>query len=522
MAVRLYLTNSAAGYTPPTIRGTWSDKTLTGASALIARKTGAGASAAKAETSTSNTWAVLLRRFVSAPLNNAATLDGALSMGLGSLESNAAANMIFQLHIYVTVGSTDVVRGVLTGLALGGGAEWSFPGAIAGSGSGASGQVLTVAALTAVAAQPGDRVVVELGYRAQNTVATSYTGTLYYGGTASDLTAGSTAVTTQPGWTEFAGAGFATAFGPPFRSGATVSNTGPVSSTPVARKIGKGVTVTAAGPVSTTPAAHKVMKTTTRPSPVSTTSASRYQSAQTVTALDPPQHNDARHYALGALAVTEMSVASIAYAHIEGDIDYPPPDIELLTAPARPAPRSPLRFIAQDIRTRRWLDWDLPLIDPEITYTLSGATIIQANLKPEFTSLAELNVDPWATWIHVEADDQILASGILQPTGVEDETYALTAIGITGYPQGLPFLGDEQLLETDPCDVIRLIWDHLTSYPDAGVDPTISDTVSPGRLGIPAYQDFDPVTGELLYDDEEIAAPTPETPPADDPPPDEG
>src|SRR5206468_2965764 len=43
-----------------------------------------------------------------------------------------------------------------------------------------------------VACQAGDRLVIELGYRAANTVTTSYTGTLYYAGTGDDLQEGDT------------------------------------------------------------------------------------------------------------------------------------------------------------------------------------------------------------------------------------------------------------------------------------------------------------------------------------------
>jgi hypothetical protein len=523
MALRLYLTNTAAGYTPATIRGTWNDKTLTGASSLQARKLGAGTTAAKAETSTTNNWATLLRRFVSTPLNNAATLDGAMTLTFGCLESNAAANMIVQIHMFVTVGSTDVVRGALTSLALGGGAEWPAP-TISTSAFGVQ-VIIGAGSITPVAAQPGDRVVLEIGYRAGNTASTSYTGTLYYGATGSDLVVGSAQVTTQPGWMEFAGAGFNTGFAPPLRSGATVSNTGPVSSVPAgAGKRMTGATVTAAGPVSSCPAAYKVMKTITATHPVSTPTGSRSSTAEALTPLAPVSSTAGVHLQLaGAEALTVMAPRSIPYASIAGDIDYPPPDVELLTSPPRRAARAPLRFIAQDIRTHRWLDWDLPLINPAITYTLSGPTVIRADLRPEYKGLKELNLDPWATWIHAEQDGQILASGILQPSGVDGETYALEAIGVSGYAQNMPFLGDESYLEADPCDVIRDIWAHLTSYPDARLDVMVSpDVASKGRLGVPAYHDFDPDTGELLYDDTTEPAPPPDpVDPEDEPDPED-
>ena len=53
--------------------------------------------------------------------------------------------------------------------------------------------------LTAVTAQDNDRIVIEVGYIARNTVTTSYTGTLWYGGTGADLTVAGDE-TTLTGW----------------------------------------------------------------------------------------------------------------------------------------------------------------------------------------------------------------------------------------------------------------------------------------------------------------------------------
>jgi hypothetical protein len=62
-------------------------------------------------------------------------------------------------------------------------------------GTTALGKALSAAAtLTAVAALTGDRIVVEIGYRSRNTtVTTSRTGTIWYGGSGSDLTSGGAA-----------------------------------------------------------------------------------------------------------------------------------------------------------------------------------------------------------------------------------------------------------------------------------------------------------------------------------------
>jgi hypothetical protein len=187
-----------------------------------------------------------------------------------------------------------------------------------------------------------------------------------------------------------------------------------------------------------------------------------------------------------------------AYAHVEGDIDAPASGPDLIPINSRPRQSHALRFIAQDIRPGRWLDWDLPLVDPEITWTLSGPTVIRARLKPEYRPLAELGIDGWATWIHVEDDGEIIASGILQPNGPDDDSYIVEAIGVSGYAQKMPYLGEDSFIEVDTCVVLRKIWDHLQSYPDAKLGVQITGSTSCGTLlGSPAQAAVDPATGEV-------------------------
>jgi hypothetical protein len=523
MAVRLYLANAAASYTPPTIRGTWSDKVNTAASKLIPRKTGTGVTAAKAETSTSSSWSVLLRRFVSEPINNAATLNGAASLCIGVLESNDAANDFLQLHMFVTVGNTDVVRGVLTSLALVSAAE--FPSGGANSAGKASGQLLTIASLTSVGAQPGDRIVLELGYKAANTVNTSYTGTVYYGGTGTDLSDGNVNVTSRPGWVDFSAAGFDEAFAQPHRSGATTTTLGVTTTLPVSRKKMTYQSVTELHVESSLPSAHKSMKTVTtvrppgRP-PVGTpeegsfTYGFRSASVETETHPTIGTPSTAYHDSQGAESLTDCTVYDVSYAYLAGDHDISPPDIDLLTSPP-PRPKvSPVRFIAQDIRTHRYLNWELPLVDPKITFTLSGMTLLSAVLRPESPSLRELKISPWATWIHIEQGGQLLGTCVLVPAAIEGDEYTVEAIGFSGYAQDMPYFSEDLYVNADACEAVRRIWGHLQSYPDAylGVEFDTPAVMCGLLLGIPAHQDRDPDTGELLYDDVTTQPDDPEDP----------
>jgi hypothetical protein len=196
---RLYLQNQAADYTPPTIRGAWDDLSSSAASRLGRVPSGASASDAIAEVSIDTAYDVLLRRFVSDPLASdvAFSTSDVVSWCIGILESSGSLNAISHLHVFVTQGDSDNVRGTLLS-DYAGGVEW--PTAARGR------LYANVPVVNDVGALTGDRLVVEVGYRANNSSTISYTGTLYRGGTGSpDLTDASPNVTTEPGWIEFPG-----------------------------------------------------------------------------------------------------------------------------------------------------------------------------------------------------------------------------------------------------------------------------------------------------------------------------
>jgi hypothetical protein len=521
VALRLYLTNGAAPYVPATIRGTWSDKALTGASGMLRRKTGASATAAKAETSNSSSWSVLLRRFVSETVNNAGTLQGDFALTLGTLESNDDANMTLQMHMYVIAGDSDTVRGALTSLALGGGPEWPA----VGFGRGAAG-VQATGTLTNVNVEPGDRIVLEVGYRAANTTTSSRTGTLYYGGTASDLSPNDRNVTTRPGWIDFAHIAVHDAFAMPFRQGDTTTTVGVQSDIPDSGLLGSAIITTTPGPTCTALQGYKVAKTVINgvrppgrppghppePEEGMFTYGERFQDGGTLEvrpSLSDKQSTAVRVASTTAESVHTMHPKIVPYALIQGDHELSPPDVDMLTAPPPPKPPSPVRFIAQDVRTRRWLNWELPLVDVEITWTLSGPTLLKARLKPESPTLRELGISAWSTWIHIEQGGNLLGTVLWQPTKIDGEEYSVEATGFSAYAQGMPFFGEDQFYEVDPADVIRRIWAHLQSYPDAQLGVSLSNAMSGMQLGIPALQQVDEDGNPKFDDGEEVKAPDP-------------
>ena len=191
---KLYLTTLTAPYTPATIRGAWNATASSVTKMLTSVKESnndAITTVAVAETSTTDAWDVLLYRGVSGPLG-AQTITGNLNVMLGVIESDAEANDNFHIHCYVTQGDSDTPRGdLLTDYTESAGTnEWT---ATTATNNGLALNAAT--AMSSLAISANDRIVVEIGYVARNTSATSYTGTLNYGTTvsgvaAADLTAG--------------------------------------------------------------------------------------------------------------------------------------------------------------------------------------------------------------------------------------------------------------------------------------------------------------------------------------------
>ena len=193
MSTRYYLQNAAAPYTPTTKRGAWDKSSATYIYKLGTAKAGAAAiDASVSETNASNSYDVLLARFVSDGLaaNCAVNVE---DFCIGWSESAATNDMYPHAHIFVIQGDSDNVRGTILTDYLG---ATEMSTAFYGRASTPTGQ-------SSVNALAGDRIVVELGYQARNTSTSSLSGRVFYGGTnATDQYANSDEYA-LPGWIDF-------------------------------------------------------------------------------------------------------------------------------------------------------------------------------------------------------------------------------------------------------------------------------------------------------------------------------
>jgi hypothetical protein len=190
---RFYFSNTAPLWVPGVASGYLDDVTaLSGARQLTEAPAGAATSRTVAETSAENPWWVLLGQWVSHPAAQAGVLDIAHEAVLGFQESSADANLNATLTVWVTQGATSSRRGTAVNRFYG-----ELPTTASGLQLTPSG---TVASESPVSFQRGDRIVIEVVYRATTTATTSYSGTVHYGGTGTpDLAAGVTTLS-RPGW----------------------------------------------------------------------------------------------------------------------------------------------------------------------------------------------------------------------------------------------------------------------------------------------------------------------------------
>ena len=197
MATRLYLENTVADVDPATERGAWNDTASYSAIRLSRVRAGAITTKAVAETSATGDFDVLLLKIVSEPIP-AQSITGTLDWSIGALESDTLMNAHWHLHVFVTQGDTDSLRGtLLTDYTEAAGTN-EFPTTAQGWAADSA------QTLTSVTALDNDRIVIEIGYVARNVDVTSFTGTLWYGGTnGEELPRGSGDETALTGWVAF-------------------------------------------------------------------------------------------------------------------------------------------------------------------------------------------------------------------------------------------------------------------------------------------------------------------------------
>src|SRR2546426_2138541 len=163
---RLYALDTNIPYDPPTIRGTWPDGGTTTYRGLALSRAKFRSSSFKGmtRTGTSATGYVMIVKMVSDPLPTAQTISGTLDWVVSVSESSSSQNAFTRIHAYVLREPDTLVGTLLINSttsyteASNSGNEWPTTGQPRGPAGGVK------PTLTQVAAQAGDRIVIEFGW----------------------------------------------------------------------------------------------------------------------------------------------------------------------------------------------------------------------------------------------------------------------------------------------------------------------------------------------------------------------
>ena len=148
-------------------------------------------------------------------------------------------------------------------------------------------------------------------------------------------------------------------------------------------------------------------------------------------------------------------------------------------------------FIAQRAVTGEFLDWDIPLHLGSLEWELSGPGSLKATLNPDVGGLRASDGSPlfeeWGTLLYAESGGEIRWGGIVVHCSFEGEQWNLEAAGFSTYPHARTYRGEYSRVQVDPAEVIKHIWTHLQSYPDADLGVQVVGDKTPVRLGQLAY-----------------------------------
>ncbi|MEU7609558.1 hypothetical protein [Micromonospora sp. NPDC049204] len=145
------------------------------------------------------------------------------------------------------------------------------------------------------------------------------------------------------------------------------------------------------------------------------------------------------------------------------------------------------RYIAQRATTGEMLHLDVPIVRDELSWALSGPGGLRGTISPDVGALraadGRLVLDEWGTLLYAEADGEIRWGGTVVRSRFEGSAWSVEAVGMAGYPHGLPYLGEYISEGVDPLDVVRELWAHVQGQPDGDLGIVVDSMTTPVRVG---------------------------------------
>jgi hypothetical protein len=138
------------------------------------------------------------------------------------------------------------------------------------------------------------------------------------------------------------------------------------------------------------------------------------------------------------------------------------------------------------------IETELPINVTSISRTLSAPSGMDGTITNAVRRLKNNGrpvFEPWNTVLIAEAAGLIRGMSLYLKPSFNGPAWELDQIGLSGYPQGMPYDGEASFLATDPLDIFRHIWDHLQGWPAGNIGVTIDRSVhSPVRVGTPPQE----------------------------------
>lgn len=141
-----------------------------------------------------------------------------------------------------------------------------------------------------------------------------------------------------------------------------------------------------------------------------------------------------------------------------------------------------LRYIVERIADGEFLELELPITVSGAGRKLNGAGSFSGTLAPDVGGLrfadGTLLIDPYATFIHEEADGVIRGTWLVTRSELEGESWSVEGAGFSAYFSGRPYEGEYRGVRVDPVAVARHVVEHGQSFANADIGVTVRGSSS--------------------------------------------
>jgi len=190
-----------------------------------------------------------------------------------------------------------------------------------------------------------------------------------------------------------------------------------------------------------------------------------------------------------ANAMTDRAGIADAITVTIGGAPTPTPGTAI--KPASPAfilSRMP-RMHIQNLITGQWLNRDVQgIVSPSVTWALNTADSFTCTLAPPRGELMDSSGNAllmeWRDAIYLEESDEIKFGGIVTQSTMSGPQWNITAMGFSGYPNGMPYEGANfSRTNIDALDVVRYIWAWLQGQPGGNLNMELGTNKAGVLLG---------------------------------------